>query len=402
MRSGSSLEIPVTRFSWIILGLVLLVQILSPMGYYGLSALAPFITDDWGISRQQLGLLMSAFSTGTVLLAFPAGMVTDRIGVRTILLAGQAAVGIFITLAPWLVEYLWALGAMFLAGLGYGLVNPAGSKAVYSWFPPRRRAAALGLKQISLPLCGVVSGLILPPVAVALGWRVAWMSIGLAGLSAALLTGLIYRDPPLSSAPAPSDPALPASGLGLLRQGNILRLIFSGFLFTGIQISWHSYLALYLRERLGMTAVLAGAYIALMQGSAIPGRLLLGIISDTLFGGERRGVLLIVGAASAALSLWFALLPADSSVWMVTLIVGLFGVTGLSWHGVHLAWITEMASPQTAGAASGLWICSAHLGIVILVPLFGWLVDVTGSYTTGWVFTAMLACLAVAALWRIK
>ena len=46
-----------SKTSWMMLGLILLVQVVSPTGYYGLSALAPFILDDWGINRQQFGLI---------------------------------------------------------------------------------------------------------------------------------------------------------------------------------------------------------------------------------------------------------------------------------------------------------------------------------------------------------
>lgn len=402
MPSDLSMETVTPRASWIMLGLILLVQILSPMGYYGLSALAPFILEDWGINRQQLGLLLSAFSTGTFLLAYPAGMLTDRIGVRTILLTGQIFVGTFIALAPWLTDYLLVLAALFIAGLGYGLVNPAGSKAVYSWFPPQRRAAALGVKQISLPLCGVVSGLALPPLAQSLGWQKAWMSIGLAVLAAAVITFFMYGDPPVSDAPTTYDQARPSSALRLLRSKNILRLVLSCFLFTGIQISWYIYLAIYLKEHLGMTPVSAGTYIALMQGSAIVGRPLLGVLSDALFRGKRRGVLLIVVFASFVLGLCFAFLPNNAPAWIVTIVVALFGLTGVGWHGVHLTWMTEMASSDTVGAASGLWICSAHLGIILIVPIFGTLVDISGTFALGWVFTSFLSCLSWVTIWGIK
>lgn len=402
MPSELSMETATPRMGWIILGLILLVQILSPMGYYGLSALAPFIIEDWGINRQQLGLLLSAFSTGTFLLAYPAGIFTDRIGVRTILLTGQICIGTFIVLAAWLTGYLLVLAALFIAGMGYGLVNPAGSKAVYSWFPPHRRAVALGVKQISLPLCGVVSGLALPPLAQSLGWQKAWMIIGLAVLGGVVITFFLYSDPPVSDSRATVDQARPSSALRLLRNGNILRLVFSCFLFTGIQISWYIYLAIYLKEHLGMTAVAAGTYIALMQGSAIVGRPLLGVLSDTFFRGKRRGVLLIVVFAGFVLGLCFAFLPNDVPAWIVTVIVALFGLTGVGWHGVHLTWMTEMASSDTAGAASGLWICSAHLGIILIVPIFGTLVDISGTFTLGWVFTSFLSCLAWVTLWWIK
>ena len=382
-------------------GLILLVQTISPMGYYGLSALAPFILEDWGINRQQFGMMVSAFSTGTFLLAFPAGIFTDRIGVRTILIAGQVCVGLFITLAPWLPRYVWVLAIMFLAGTGYGLLNPPASKAVYGWSSPKQRALALSSKQSSLPLCGALSGLLLPPLSVLLGWRETWMATGLATLAGALVTGLVYKDPPASDPTATSSAGLSSSVMSLLRHSVILRLSFAGFLLTGIQISWHHYIVIYLKDHLGMTAVLAGAYLALMQASAILGRPALGVLSDTLFGGKRRSVLVLVAIANFLLGLWLVLLPATTAFWVIALIFGLFGLTGISWHGVHLTWMTEIAGRTTAGTAAGLWICSAHLGFIFLGPVFGTIVDYTGIYTHGWLFTCLLAALAALTLLSI-
>lgn len=240
-----------SRAGWTMLGLILFAQTISPMGYYGLSALAPFILDDWGINRQQFGMLVSAFSAGTFLLAFPAGILTDRIGVRAILLSGLSGVGLFITLAPWVGRFGWVLVIMLGAGFGYGLMNPAASKAVYFWFPPGRRAMALSIKQTSLPLCGALSGLLLPPVSHLLGWRQTWSATGTATLITAFLTAIIYRGPPLDNSYRVSGRALTSASVGLLKNRVMLRLILCGFFLTGIQISWHNYIALFLKDHLG-------------------------------------------------------------------------------------------------------------------------------------------------------
>jgi predicted MFS family arabinose efflux permease len=402
MYSDSPEERTSYRKNWIMVGWILFVQTICPMGYYGLSALAPFILEDWGINRQQFGMMVSAFSTGTFLLAFPAGILTDRIGVRTILITGQACVGTFITLAPWLPRYFQVLVVMFLAGTGYGLFNPPASKAVYGWAPPKQRALALSSKQSSLPLCGALSGLLLPPLSLLLGWRETWMTTGLITLAGAVFAVLVYRDPPASDSSITTSPAFFSSAFRLLRNGVMLRLIFCGFLLTGIQISWHNYIVIYLKEHLSTTTILAGTYLALKESSAIFGRPILGLFSDTVFNGSRRGVLVLVGIANFLLGLWLAVLPTSTPLWTVAFIFVLFGFTGISWHGVHLTWMTEMAGRTSAGTASGLWICGAHLGFIFLGPIFGAIVDATGTYTQGWLFTCLLAGLATLTLLSVR
>jgi predicted MFS family arabinose efflux permease len=398
MHTDPPVTLETPRRSWMMLGLILLVQIVSPTGFYGLSALAPFILDEWGISRRQYGMIVSAFSTGTFLFAFPAGIFTDRVGVVKILLLGQTLIGIFICLAPWSPGYVPVLAVMFIAGTGYGLLNPAGSKAVYSWFPQHRRGVALSIKQSSLPLCGMLSGLLLPPLSLIFSWRQAWMFAGLATLTTALLTLLAYRDPPFNQVPEVAEGSASPPKASLLRRRAILQLSLAGFMLTCIHISWHSYIAVFLKDHLNMTAVRAGTYLALMQASAIVGRPVLGLISDTLFGGRRRGILVFVGIASLFLGLWLALLPADTPAAWVALALGLFGFTGVSWHGVHLTWMTEIAGPASAGEASGLWIGSCHLAVIVTGPVFGALVDTIGSYSAGWLFTCVLAILVTITL----
>jgi predicted MFS family arabinose efflux permease len=291
---------------------------------------------------------------------------------------------------------------MFIAGAGYGLLNPAGSKAVYSWFPPQRRAIALSIKQTSLPLCGVLGGLLLPSLAIMIGWRKSWMAAGLATLATAVFTKLIYREPPLRGPSATGKAAFPVSAIGLLQHGTILRLSLLAFLLTGIQICWHGYITLFLKDYFGVSAVPAGTYLALMQACAILGRPAQGIVSDTLFGSSRRGVLILVGIISFFMGICIALIPKTAPMWMVAWILVVIGFTAISWHGVHLAWMTEIAGPATAGAASGLWIGSCHFAIILVSPIFGAIVDSSGSYTPGWLFTSLLSALATVILFSVR
>lgn len=74
-------------------------------------------------------------------------------------------------------------GRLALAGVGSALARPAASLYIARPIPERRQGLASGMKQASVPIASLVTGLMLP-VALTLGWR--WgLGIG-AGLVAAL------------------------------------------------------------------------------------------------------------------------------------------------------------------------------------------------------------------------
>ena len=106
----------------------------------------------------------------------------------------------------------------------------------------------------------------------------------------------------------------------------------------------------------------------------------------------------MTAAITCILGVWLAFVPKTVSSWQLVLILGLFGLTGVSWHGVHLTWMTEIAGPAAAGAASGLWIGSCHLAIIFIGPVFGAIVDRTGVYTFAWMFTSLLSVFSIVLL----
>ncbi len=53
--------------------------------------------------------------------------------------------------------YIECLAAMFIMGLGYSLSNPSTARGVLDWFPKERRGTAMGLKQVGVPIGGVIA-----------------------------------------------------------------------------------------------------------------------------------------------------------------------------------------------------------------------------------------------------
>jgi len=191
---------------WPILALVTLAHALGALTALAVAPLAPFLLESLTLSRAQVGLLLPAVYLGGVLMALPAGWLTDRLGVRVALALGQLLVGTMIVLAAWSPNLATLLALLVLGGFGFSVLNPATGKAVVEWFPPRERGTAIGIKQTGLTLGGLASALVLPPIAVAWSWRHALAAAGALSVVSAVLVAALYRRSPTGST---------AGGMGL-------------------------------------------------------------------------------------------------------------------------------------------------------------------------------------------
>jgi predicted MFS family arabinose efflux permease len=391
-------EAAASRYRFVVLALIMGVQTAANIGALGLPTLAPLIRADLGLTRQEAGAFLSAFYVGGVLTSFPAGWLADRLGVRWTLAGGQGiAAGCFalMMLAP---GYGALMAAVGLAGVGFGAVNPTSTKGVLVWFPARSRATVVGVKQAGFPLGGALGALLLPSVAGRLGWRGALGVAALLIAASAALAGCGYREPKGDGAdgvPARSQPGV----RGVLESRAIWLVSLATLLFAAVQVSWISYVPLYLSEVVGLSAVAAGVVLGQAQVAGAIGRVFFGVLSDRLFGGRRLIVLLLAGAATAVLCVataWLA--PGTPPVLLAGLALG-FGLTGIGWNGVHHTLLAEIAGRDSAATAVGLCLAVSSVGVIAGPPLFGLAVDRLGVYDWGWygLAGAMLAALALLA-----
>ena len=79
--------------------------------------------------------------------------------------APPAAVALLLVLAP------------VVLGLGYGPITPASSHVLVRTAPPARMALTFSIKQTGVPAGAALAGAVLPGLALALGWRVAFVVV---------------------------------------------------------------------------------------------------------------------------------------------------------------------------------------------------------------------------------
>jgi len=385
---------------WAVLALIMAAQTMANVGPLGIPSIAPLIRESLGLSVAQAGSFLSAYYVGPVLMSLPAGWLADRWGVRGAMILGQALIAIglgAVVVAP---SFSFIVVILVLAGAGYGVLNPTTTKAGMAWFPPRQRATVVGLKQVGLPFGGALGALIMPPVALAFGWRAA---VGLAAAvvgALAMLTWALYRDlpEPETRGPAPARPGFWA----VMANRDLWLVGVSTLIFAGVQTVFLAFLVLYLRDVVHIALVAAAKYLVTAQVGGAIARIGFGLLSDRLFGGRRRIVLAIAGLGSIACALVLSTTAPGTGPWLLAPLAVGIGVFGVGWNGVQHTLMAELAGPRAAGTAVGLGLAISSLGVAVCPPIFGLVVERLGGFGAAWVALAAIMVIALLLLIPVR
>lgn len=370
-------------FRWAILALVSLSHIIGAAAQYGINTLAPFYQSELALTRAQVGLFFSAFYLAMTGASFGAGWLADRWGVRGTTLQGHVFVGLFTASAAFAPSFAWAFVSFFLAGLGYSFLNPASTKGVMAWFDRAECATAMGIKQTGVPAGGFVTALIAPPLVLLIGWRGTLAALGIVNFLFGFVFSRLWRDPVYETAHGVGGMAGPEAKKPLNIWG-FLPASFGTAIFLIGQMALITYVPLYLKESMGFTAYWASQALAVAQGGAMIGRVGWGVASDKIFGGRRKIVLIVIGLLSVALMAGLSVMTREAPLYILLSIVFLAGVCIVGYQGVSYALIGELAGTTRTGVAMGLMITINAAAATLGTPLFGYIVDQTGSYAIAW------------------
>lgn len=376
------------RNPWITrLSILTLVHVVGTLHMVSVMAMAPVIQRDLNLSVTQVGLLVTAYYGAQTVGAFPAGGLVDRLGVGWSLVLAQViliAGAISLSQAN---DFAAAFGSCAIMGLGYSLTNPASARGVLEWFPPERRATAMGIKQTGVSIGGVLAAGNGALVTL-LSWQsILWIIAGVTAASALLSLRLAERP---SWRAGGSFRSVIAHLSEVVRDRNLGLLFAAGGFYNMGQMNFFAYLTLFMREAAQASQPVAGLSLAIAQAASAVGRIGWGVVSDTVFRGKRKtlvvglcGTAVILLAAMAAVGLW----------WGVAVGIALalaLGLTIASFASLMQTLAVEAVAPRLAGSAMGYSLMGTALGGMVGPPLFGAVVDLTGNFANGWLLTAGL------------
>jgi len=176
-----------------LLFLLVIIGIINYMDRATLAIANTAISDEFGLSKIEMGYLLSAFSLTYAFLQLPVGAFLDRAGSRLLLGLGLI-VWSFAQLAGGLTHSFKALlFTRVILGIGEAPQFPAAAKCISEWYNMRERGRAIGIFNSSASMGTALAPPVLTGLMLAFGWRWMFIIMGVAGIILGFVWLVAYK-----------------------------------------------------------------------------------------------------------------------------------------------------------------------------------------------------------------
>ncbi|MCF8466594.1 MAG: MFS transporter [Sneathiella sp.] len=371
--------------------LTLAMQTLATMAAFSAPTIAPAIAADLGIDGNLIGFFVST--------VYGIGIFSAVLSPDFIQKYGAVRVGQFVMLGVVTMLCIAGSGGIgalafcaVVLGIGYGATAPVSTHLLIPRTKPSVLNLVFSIRQIGVPLGGVLGALLLPLLTVGFGWRIAFFA---QIIPAALLICAfqIYRDR-WDAGRNSNHRLFKAEGLRplyLLRDSKLMRLLaIASFCYAGIQLCFIGFMALHLTEETGLGLVAAGQVLALYQIAGVTSRPLWGWLADRYVTAIR--LLAILGFVMAIAALAAGQFSEDWPIWVILLVSATAGATASGFTGIaYGAFAFYGGNYRTEATALGS--SAMFAGVLILPTVFGLIVGQLDQY---WIAYSLLALIATA------
>ena len=396
---------------WLILGLLCLSTVINYVDRQALAIVVPQLREDLGLSSVQYGTVTTVFLAAYTVAQIASGVMIDRLGTR---------VGFLISVIVWSVaavahafaQGVWSLGLFrLLLGLGEAGNWPAGGKAIAEWFPKAKRAFAMAVFDGGSAMGAILAPPIVAALALAFGWRAAFVATGLTGFVWAAVWWWMYYRPA-------KHPWLTEQGRAevleqveenaraqrvplrvLLGERKLWGLMLTRMIATPVWWFYVFWLPDYLSKERGFGLKEIGLFGWIPFLTVDIGKLLGGGLSDRLLARGYSATLArksVMGAGAIAMLGGVQVAGAETATgalaWVSLATFG-FGM----WSANILALHTDLFPKSAMATAIGWTGTAASLGGAFITYATGWIVERGGYAPVFWV-VGTLAMFAFVAL----
>ncbi len=370
----------------LVLAMLLLVYVFNFVDRQILSILAGPIQGDLQLSDGQMGLLGGvAFALLYSTLGVPLAWLADRTSRSWVITVSLGLWSAFTAICGF-AQGFWHL---FLARLGVGIGEAGGVAPSYAiigdYFPDHRRAFALSIYSLGIPLgsaAGVLAG---GYIAAMVDWRVAFFSVGLAGVIIAPLFKLCVRDVPRPAAGLQSTTRFSTIAGTLSRKPSFWLLSFGAATSSMLGYGLAFWLPSLLQRSFALSLVEVSHFISgLLILGGVAGMLAGGWLGDRLGSGDRAffaylpAIAFVIGVPLFAAGMY----STDARIAFVLFLIP--QAMAYVWLGPVLSAVQQLVEPAHRATASALFLLINNLiglggGIYALGALSDFLVPHYGQ-----------------------
>ena len=350
-----------------------------------LGALGVYITEDFGLSPSQKGMIVAIPILAGSFFRIVLGILTDRIGPR------QTAIGgMILTMIPLLWGFLYGttLPELYFIGILLGVAGASFSVALpmaSRWYPPHLQGLAMGIAGAGNSGT-VLATLFGPRIAEHIGWH-GVMGVALIPL---LLVFVVYiliaKNPPSQPAPQPI-----VNYFKVFKQKDTWYFcLLYGVTFGGF-VGLTSFLSIFFVDQYGLSSVRAGDFLTLCVIAGSLFRPIGGMIADKIGGAKLLNFLFI---AVAITMFGVSTLP---SLGVVTILLFL-SMMALGMGNGAVFQLVPQRFQKEIGMVTGIVGAAGGVGGFFVPNILGTLKQMTGTYASGFMVYAFIGIAALVIL----
>ncbi len=398
---------PGVGYRWIICALLFFATTINYVDRGILGVLAPDLQKTIGWTDSQYGDINAAFSLAYAVGFVGMGLLIDRIGTR---------LGYAVSLIVWslaaaghaLAHSAFGFGvARFLLGLGEAGNFPAAIKTTAEWFPKRERALATGIFNAGSNVGAIVAPLVVPALALSLGWQSAFLVTGALGLLWVAFWLPLYDRPEQISRVSPEELAWirsdPPEAGGAIPWAKLLPYRQTWAVAAGKFLTdpiWWFYLfwsAKFFSDRFGADLKQIGPPLITIYLMADVGSVAGGWLSSRLIA---RGWTANAARKTALLTCALCVIPVSfaplvSQMWTAVFLIGLAAAAHQGFSANMYTLASDMFPRRAVGSVIGIAGMSGAVGGILMQAASGRIKEATGSYLTMFVIAGSVYVLSV-------
>lgn len=396
-----------TRIRWGVAGFMWFAIAVNYLDRTVLSAAAPHLIKDLGISIETMGIIMSAFFWTYALCQIPAGMVSDRFGQKKGL-GFSVLIWSMATSAMGLASgFVSLLSLRLFLGAGEAGAYPSNAGITAKWFPDRERGTVSGLFDSAGKFGGAIALPLIAWMIAMLDWRLTFVIVGSLGIFWSVLWYFFFSDTPEENKFISQEEVNyirngqvmkhgggkhthPMKWYQLLRYRNVWAMCLGFFTSNYISYFFITWLPMYLMKDKGMDLISMGLIAAVPMLCGMFAEIIAGYVSDKMRASGRfsltatRKIIMVTGMTMA---LCIGIAPFTNNITLIVVLLCLAKSGTAISASQNWAMPGDIAPRNMTSTLAGLQNMVANFGGVAGPIVTGFIVSSTGSFNMALIFS---------------
>ena len=190
----------VTPMMLVIVFIGFMLNLVDGFDVVAMSAAAPSLQEDWGVSKTELGPIFSFALIGMAIGAALIAPLADRFGRRSLVIVSTIAIGVsmvaVILIPKGNLALLSLIALRFISGVGIGVIFASGAAIASEFVPEKYRNLAVTIAIMGYPFGAMIVGPVANLVIPSQGWEMLFVYGGVATLAMGIIIFFILPESP--------------------------------------------------------------------------------------------------------------------------------------------------------------------------------------------------------------